>query len=107
MKVYSQQSKFIGIYHLYNDTLVIYSDSTFKLCINGLDSTFRLCSEIYTGRGTISGKTFKFSKFNQDENTIIFWMCRELRIRRNKLYGSKKCNPTASTLFKRYIFKRV
>ena len=104
LKTVSGQSRteFVGTFHQDNDTIIINSDLTFKLSIQGHDSMFILRREIYTGKGQIIGNLFKLTSFDQNMDKIIFWKCDEITLKRNKLYAPM-CNLTTS----RKIYKRL
>lgn len=89
------QSKFIGTFKQRNDTIFIFPDSTFKLSIQGLDAFFHLRHDVYTGKAKINGEQLTIIKFDQPEQNILFWKCKEIWLKGNKIIAPN-CNTTSS-----------
>lgn len=93
IKSYSQS--IFGIYKSnWQDSLIIYSDSTFKICNTSTDTFNVKVQHGLTGKLTITKRYIRFTKFNESMERTANWSCHPLQRKRKKLIRPLHCEPT-------------
>lgn len=87
----------------WNDTLVIYPDSSFRLSKVSHNDMVNISRSTMTGKLSITPKRIYFKKVNEVDESSAFWTCHSLKRKLKKLVRPFDCQPTHRFL----IFRKV
>lgn len=93
IKSYTQS--IFGVYESnWRDSLIIYSDSSFKISNTSTDTFNVKVHYELTGKLAITKKYVTFTTFNESNDKSLFWSCHSLKRKAKKLIRPLHCEPT-------------